>query len=81
MDIRSQLLQGASATDLARRYGLEVVRDEIEEMISHDLADRALNAAISLRNDVLIQMAARVILCSGSYGEGANTLAKQHSRA
>ena len=66
MDIRTMLLRKQYKEAVAR-YGQEAVKEEIDEMIFHDLADRALEAAQALGYSELRDLANRVVRNSGSY--------------
>lgn len=66
MDVRTMLLSGRYV-EAARVHGKPAVEYEIEEMIFHDLADRALEAAQVLSYKELAELAATVVRNSGSY--------------
>ena len=77
-DVRQVILAG-SYTAAENQYGREAVVTELSEMCGDDLADRALMAADALGYVRSAQLAARVVLCSGSYGERARQLARTYN--
>jgi hypothetical protein len=80
-DIRTELNNdGSNAPELAEKYGLGSVLDELDEMtIKAGLADKALRAALTLGNDgaEMAKTAARVIENSGKYSEEDLELARK----
>ena len=77
MDTRTMLLEGRYA-DAVTKFGEAIVREEIDDMIFSDLADKALFAADRLGYTNLARTAAMVVANSGSYGDAAKTLAKKY---
>lgn len=65
MDIRKMLL-GEKYNEAVKEHGESAVKDEISEMIFHDLADKALLAAESLGYKELEKTAKKVV-ANGTY--------------
>lgn len=61
-----------------KKFGRVVVNDEIARMIYHGLADKALNAARTIRNHQLATTAAKVVRNSGAYSAQSKKLAKKY---
>ena len=77
-DVRQVILAGLY-TAAENQYGREAVITELSEMCGDDLADRALVAADALGYVQCARLAARVVLCGGSYGERVMNLARKYN--
>ena len=79
MAVLRTMLLGGSYVAAENEHGRPAVEAELDNMSGDDLADYALKAADALGYVASAQLAARVVLCGGSYGESARTLARKYN--
>ena len=85
-DSRSALMSMSTTIhvfDVLKEFTHEEIEEELQDMIYHDLADRALKAAEMLLQALpngrrIVQLAARVVSNSSSYPQAAQETAKKY---